>query len=63
MAMNEALSPSTFATFAAALTINISQHHLPAFADQPGSNAQANAPRSTGDQRHTAVVHTGSLDH
>ncbi|MNP27054.1 hypothetical protein D3C76_1199400 [compost metagenome] len=44
-----------FRHFRTPLPIQIRQHDLPAFADQPGRNPQANAPRSTGHQRYAAI--------
>ncbi|MNK66481.1 hypothetical protein D3C87_857990 [compost metagenome] len=44
-----------FRHFRTALPVQIRQHDLPAFADQPGRDPQANAPRSTGHQRYAAI--------
>ncbi|MNJ53800.1 hypothetical protein D3C77_492100 [compost metagenome] len=40
----------------AAHPIEVSEHHLPALGDQPGSNAQADPPCRTGHQRDAAVM-------
>ncbi|MNN18787.1 hypothetical protein D3C81_1320060 [compost metagenome] len=45
-----------FGRLGAASTIEIGEHHLPAFGDQPGSNAQADPPCRTGHQGDAAVM-------
>ena len=45
-----------FGGHGATRTVKVGQHHLPAFTDQPGSNAKANPPCRTGDQCDTTVM-------
>lgn len=45
-----------------AFTVVVGQHYLPALGDQPGTDAQANAPGRPGDQGDLAVASQVGLD-